>query len=210
MEKMSGIYKTISADATTQISNIMIHNGRNVTAMHGILQLMRLFDSVDEDVIPCWNKSCSPPLAMCTRLTVDRAHKVYDAIANAMNRDGKDGQDSARIFNFFTTITPVSGSPTLALNDIQWVDCFMLQQWLLIRLWVSCLTHDLLAEDSELAFMRPSFSVDIAENVLEQCQRVDTSVLEVHGLGMVSRRLAIPVIPPSGNILALITCGHED
>jgi hypothetical protein len=66
----------------------------------------------------------------------------------------------------------------------------MLQQWLLVRLWVSCLTHDLIATDSELLFTRPLFPVDVAEKVLKQCEKVHTSVLEVHGLGMVSWRLS--------------------
>ena len=53
MEKMADIYNTILADPTTQVNTILVHDGRNATAMHGILQLIKLFDSVDEDVIPC-------------------------------------------------------------------------------------------------------------------------------------------------------------
>ncbi|KAH7121832.1 hypothetical protein B0J13DRAFT_158963 [Dactylonectria estremocensis] len=206
MEKMNDVYKAISANATRKISNILIHDSRNVTAMQGLLQLMRLFDSVDEDVIPCWNRSCSPPLTSCAKLTVDRAHKVYDAIANAMKFGSRQDGDDADMSSFFTTISPVSGSPTPELNDMQWADCFVLQQWLLIRLWVSCLTHDLLNEDSELTFIRPSFSVVIAENVLQQCQRLDASVLEVHGIGMVERIHDIAL----GVVMAIQHCRDTD
>lgn len=181
---MSEIYNAILADATTQVDNILVHDDKNITAMHGILQLMKLFDSIDEDVIPCWNRSCSPPLTTCTRLTVEHAHNVYESISSAMSCDPGNVESNPRFFN---VSTPVSGSSATSLNDIQWVDCFMLQQWLLVRLWVSCLTHDLIAGDSELLFTRPLFPVDVAENVLKQCEKVHTSVLEVHGLGMVSR-----------------------
>ncbi|KAH7019663.1 hypothetical protein EDB80DRAFT_205720 [Ilyonectria destructans] len=206
MEKMNDVYKTIAANATKQISNILIHDSRNVMAMQGLLQLMRLFDSVDEDVIPCWNRSCSPPLTSCFKLTVDRVHKVYDAIANAMKSGSRQDRNDADMSSLFTTVSPVSGSPTMELNETQWADCFVLQQWLLIRLWVSCLTHDLLDEDSELTFIRPSFSVVIAENVLQQCQRLDTSVLEVHGIGMIERFHDIAL----GVIMAIQHCRDTD
>ncbi|KAL2203316.1 hypothetical protein CC79DRAFT_1218163 [Sarocladium strictum] len=184
VEKMSDIYNAILADATTQVDNILVHDDKNITAMHGILQLMKLFDSIDEDVIPCWNRSCSPPLTTCTRLTVEHAHNVYESISNAMSCDSSSVGTNTR---FFDVSTPVSSSSATTLNDIQWVDCFMLQQWLLVRLWVSCLTHDLIATDSELLFTRPLFPVDVAEKVLKQCEKVHTSVLEVHGLGMIER-----------------------
>lgn len=200
---MSDIYNTLLADATTQVTNILVHDGRNVTAMHGILQLMKLFDSVDEDVIPCWNRSCTPPLTACTRLTVERAHNVYESISSAMSCDSSSIVTNVRFFNSFTTTTPASSNSATTLNDIQWVDCFMLQQWLLIRLWVSCLTHDLIAGDSELAFTRPLFPVYVAENVLEKCEKIHQSVLEVHGLGMVSRPpQSVP--PPGGYSLISI------
>src|SRR5688572_19455047 len=105
MEKMSDIYNTLLADATTQVTNILVHDGRNVTAMHGILQLMKLFDSVDEDVIPCWNRSCTPPLTACTRLTVERAHNVYESISSAMSCDSSSIATNVRFFNSFTTTT---------------------------------------------------------------------------------------------------------
>jgi len=73
------------------------------------------------------------------------------------------------------------------LNPSQWADCFVLQQWLLMRMWVSCLTHELLDSRSELIFMRPSFVLDIAEKVVSECLALGIDVLEVHGSGMIER-----------------------
>ena len=40
---------------------------------------------------------------------------------------------------------------------------------------------------SDFPFMRPSFSITIAENVLEEFQQLGQAVLEVHGVGMIER-----------------------
>jgi len=73
------------------------------------------------------------------------------------------------------------------LTMLQWADCFVLQQWLIIRLWVSCLTHDLLNDSSAADFMRVSYAIQIADTVLEWCSLLDQRILEAHGTGMCER-----------------------
>lgn len=183
--KMESIYREIEASATSQISSILVHDDKDVTAMRGLLQLMKLFDSVDEDVIPCWNRSCSITHGTCTKLTTAQVHRVYDAISGAMppipRRTTHSDQDT------LNGAASALGNPSTALNDPQWADCFVLQQWLLIRLWVSCLTHELLDENSSLHFIKPSFAISVAANVWDECRQLETSVLEVHGIGMIER-----------------------
>ncbi|KIW65880.1 hypothetical protein PV04_08096 [Phialophora macrospora] len=186
MVKMEEVYRQIEASSSAGSSNILVHDERDLCAMRALLQLMNLFDSVDEEVIPCWNKTCCSASERCSKFTVDRARKVYDAVTNAMTSLVDDPGESPlgigrspqpQIHRVYKSL----------LNDLQWAYCFVLQQWLLVRLWVSCLTHDLLDDSSELAFLRPSFSMTIAECVLEECQQLGQAVLEVHGVGMIER-----------------------
>ncbi|KEF56361.1 uncharacterized protein A1O9_07942 [Exophiala aquamarina CBS 119918] len=184
LSKMDSIYREIEASATSHISSILVHDDKDVTAMRGLLQLMKLFDSVDEDVITCWNRSCSISHGTCTKLTTVQVQRVYNAISSAMpptsSRTSRSDQN--------TDGASAAPQPTNSiLNDPQWADCFVLQQWLFIRLWVSCLTHDLLDENSSLHFIRPSFAINVATNVWNECRNLETSVLEVHGIGMIER-----------------------
>jgi hypothetical protein len=168
---MKEMYLSTVAEAMSDTHDIYIHDDKDVVAVQGLLQLMRLFDAIDEQVIPCWNRSCAPTLQVCQRLTVHQVEKVYHSVAEAIEPNGS---------------SPWIDKPQ-SLNASQWADCFVLQQWLLMRMWVSCLTHELLDSSSELVFMHPSFVLDIAEKVSSECQALGTDVLEVHGSGMIER-----------------------
>ncbi|KPI39651.1 uncharacterized protein AB675_3410 [Cyphellophora attinorum] len=181
MDRIDDLYRRIDGNATIKISSILVHDSRDVAAMHGLLQLMRLCDAVDEYVIPCWNRTCAPHIETCTKLDVARVSSVYHAIAGAMH------QTKAAIDHDFTDTSAHATTTNPQLNSAQWADCFVLQQWLLVRLWVCCLTHDLLDVASTLPFMKPSFVIDLANQVLAKCQQLDRSLLEVHGAGMAER-----------------------
>lgn len=185
MQRMVDVFRDVASQTTFTSSNIPIYDDRDTLAMQGLLQLMRLFDSVDEAVIPCWNRSCAPPMQSCERLTIHRVALVHHAIANAFSPvDSSIEQQTAA-----TPASPWSRTvdqPMSSLLDVQWADCFVLQQWLLTRLWVSCLTHDLLDENLPEHFMKPTFAVSTAENTLARCSNLGSAVLEVHGNGMVS------------------------
>jgi hypothetical protein len=186
MEKIREIYRQIEASSTPGNSNIVVHDERDLCAMRALLQLMNLFDSIDEEVIPCWNITCCYAPEVCSRFTVDRARTVYDAVTGAMTLLVDDPIETP----FSESRSPKSRIQRFQrslLNDLQWAYCFVLQQWLLVRLWVSCLTHSLLDESSEFHFLRPSFSMTIAEYVLEECEQLGQAVLEVHGVGMIER-----------------------
>jgi hypothetical protein len=168
---MKEMYLSIAAETLSNTSDIYIHDDKDIIAVQGLLQLMRLFDAIDEQVIPCWNRSCAPTLQVCQKLTINQVEKVYYSVAEALESAGS---------------SPWLDKPQ-SLNASQWADCFVLQQWLLMRMWVSCLTHELLDSSSELIFMRPSFVLDIAERVASECLALGTDVLEVHGSGMIER-----------------------
>lgn len=168
---MKGMYLSIAAEAMSDSHDIYIHDDKDLVAVQGLLQLMRLFDAIDEQVIPCWNRSCAPTLQACQKLTINQVEKVYHSVAEAVEPNGS---------------SPWIDKPP-SLNASQWADCFVLQQWLLMRMWVSCLTHELLDSSSELVFMHPSFVLDIAEKVASECMTLGTDVLEVHGSGMIER-----------------------
>lgn len=205
LSKMDGIYREIETAATSEISSILVHDDKDVTAMHGLLQLMKLFDSVDEDVIQCWNRSCSIAQGSCTQLTATKVQRVFNAVSEAMpsSRARHATHPVQNHLNVGSSAEQFSG-PTL--NDPQWADCFVLQQWLLVRLWVSCLTHDLLDENSSLHFMKSEFAVSVAANVWEQCRQLETRVLEVHGIGMIERLFDVAM----GVCMAIEHCKGSD
>jgi hypothetical protein len=140
----------------------------------GLLQLMNIFDSVDEEVIPCLNRSCAPSLQHCQKLSIAKVTMVHNAIVYAL----PGSQPCSR---------PILSSPPAPLTMLQWADCYALQQWLLVRLWVACLTHDMLEDSGVLSFMSHSYAIDIATNMLEWCDRMDRKTLEAHGTGMIER-----------------------
>lgn len=171
VKDMKEMYLSIGAQASSNSHDIYIHDDKDITAVHGLLQLMRLFDAIDEEVIPCLNRSCAPTLQACQKLNIHSVEKVYHSVADALEANQS---------------SPWLDEPQ-TLNPTQYADCFVLQQWLLMRLWVSCLTHDLLDDSSPLVFMRPSFVLDIAERVAKECVALGTDILEVHGSGMIER-----------------------
>lgn len=171
MHDMKEMYLSIGAQAMSKSQGIYIHDDKDIAAVHGLLQLMRLFDAIDEDVIPCWNRSCAPTLQTCQKLTINHVEKVYHSIAEALTGHG-------------TSPWPERSQ---ALTPVQYADCFVLQQWLLMRLWVSCLTHDLLDGQSLSVCIWPSFVLDIAEKVNDECQVIGSDILEIHGSGMIER-----------------------
>jgi hypothetical protein len=192
-EKMAEIYRCALTTEHMSASGIAIHDDKIMSTMLGLQQLMKLFDSVDEQVIPCWNKSCSPSLSNCAQLTVDRVQKVFTSIEDALTLPIEDCCPRNILSHRISHMQNQQSVPKhlLPLADVQWADCYVLQQWLLTRLWVACMTHDALGESSHLAFMRPSYVTLIADRVLDECNRLGDTVLEIHGNGMVSSKRAV-------------------
>ncbi|KAJ9634418.1 hypothetical protein H2204_006243 [Knufia peltigerae] len=187
-ERMAEIYQDVLTAEHKSAGGIAIHDDSVKSTMLGLQQLMKLFDSVDEQVIPCWNNSCSSSLSKCDRLSVDRVQKVFSAIEAALHSPAEDRalRNNLRPGSSMA-LDQNPGSQQHFLTDVQWGDCYVLQQWLLMRLWTACLTHDALSESSDLVFMQPSYATEIADRVLDECNRVGDYVLEVHGNGMIER-----------------------
>ena len=148
---------------------------------------MRLYDTIDEKVISCWNKDCSPSLKKCSYLTTERVCEIYHAIQGAIETTDQrplGPTPAAQALPYLLGTFTFNHQITIS----QWADCFILQQFMLTRLWTSCLTHDLIDEMSDHSFMKPSFAIDIAENAVEECVGIGDAVLEIHGIGMVSTK----------------------
>ncbi|EMC92493.1 hypothetical protein BAUCODRAFT_27768 [Baudoinia panamericana UAMH 10762] len=184
---MSPVLEELQAKASQRSEAIIVHDQRSAPAMHGLLQLIALFESVDAEIVPCFNRSCTPRNQRCMQLTTAVAIKTYDAIKGVIGRpaDRREGQPvcSPRV-NLDITYTTQASSE---LSTSQYADCFTLQQWLLIRLWVACLAHDLLSADESCLVLSPTFPVAIAWDVWSKCNALGEAVLEVHGLGMIER-----------------------
>jgi hypothetical protein len=181
---MQDIVDLIEASTTNNSSGIVIQDERNVALLFGLLHLMKLFDSIDEAIISCWNKSCSSSLQSCAKLDTARVIKVHDAIQRALRvSDQSSGPTASPLTD--SIAGTLNGQGGHKLDQLQWADCFVLQQWLLVRLWASCLTHDLLDETSEMEFLRPSYAATIAHFALQECRQLPLYVLEAHGTGMV-------------------------
>ncbi|KAJ9603251.1 hypothetical protein H2200_012029 [Cladophialophora chaetospira] len=176
MDKTIEIYNQIETRSTAETASILVHDERDLCAMRSLLQLMKFFDSIDEEVIPCLNRSCCRPFRRCSTLTIDRIRKVYDAVTSALETAQSESMPSDKL--------RIRKSQ---LKELQWAYCFILQQWLLVRIWVACFTHELLDETSQFPLMRASFAIAIAENVLEESPQLGQAALEVHGVNMIER-----------------------
>lgn len=139
-------------------SAIIIQDERSESLVSGLLQLTKLLDSIDQDVIPCLNKSCAPTLQSCPKLSRGQVVGVHQAIVYAFNSKEQ----------FPGTNVPAVHQP---LTMLQWADCFVLQQWLIIYLCVSCLTHDPLEDNSAADFIRVQYTIQVANTGLEWCKR---------------------------------------
>ena len=180
------VYRQIEATSTANTSSILVYDDRDLCAMRALIQLVSLFDSLEEGIIPCWNNTCLPATQSCFKFTIDRVRKVYDAVTNA-NTSLVDDSIESPLPDVRSTTHPTLQIQKSLLNDMQRAYIFVLQQWLLTKLWVSCLMHDHIDEASQFPFLRPLFLITIAESVLEESRRLGQAVLEVHGVGMIER-----------------------
>lgn len=61
-------------------SGIVIHDDAEATCLLGLLQLMRLFDAIDEDFLRCWNGQCKNDYGGCRFLREQTAIRIYEQI----------------------------------------------------------------------------------------------------------------------------------
>ncbi|KAN0065515.1 hypothetical protein ACQY0O_001352 [Thecaphora frezii] len=169
----------------------------------------RLFDVVDEKFVDCWNKRC--PGKGCDYLDAERAISLHDAIVSA--EEDPDPRPSTSVGSDFgerggggrvmAINNGLAGTPPMLIKQephgstssysstsdwhkakVQKADVDVTRQWLLNRLWLTCLSHGLLTADSEHPCLRIDYAIDIARETLRVCNALSLRSMEAHGIGL--------------------------
>lgn len=184
--------------------------------MLGLLQLIRLFDAIDEDFLRCWNGQCKNDYGGCRFLREETAVRIYeqinrhDPLAAAETRSAPgfsnamlqhSGQTPGAASSPSDTSAPIapgqqqasvpSWLSTAKLTASQEADILINQQWLQNRLWHLCLSHKLLVPQSEHAALCIYNAITIAENTLRICSKMPLNSIEAHGIGLVEKLYCI-------------------
>ncbi|PWN47697.1 hypothetical protein IE53DRAFT_235554 [Violaceomyces palustris] len=163
---------------------------------------LRLFDAFDEKFVDCWNKQC--PGKGCDYLNTQVALQLHRAISNDQEEsesdshrlrapDDFDGRqrshsDSRRGGVREERMPPVGGAMSQATDwaqaKTQKADVDITRQWLLNRLWLTCLSHGLVSSDSPHECLQVSYAIDIARQTLRVCNSLTLRSMEAHGIGL--------------------------
>lgn len=77
----AGLLESIPSVADSiDTSGIVIHDDAEATCMLGLLQLIRLFDAIDEDFLRCWNEQCKNDSGGCRFLREETVVRIYEQI----------------------------------------------------------------------------------------------------------------------------------
>lgn len=183
------MHEFINNTTNNKISSLIVHDDMDAAGMMGLIQLMQLFDGIDEDVINCWNDRCQAKNGRCRTFDRLRALKIFHT-----QFDVYQSQTSGGV-SYYPLVRPDGTRMSISdLKDGQQADVLITQQWLLNRLWQLCYSHDLLTPDSEHIELRFEYAVAIASSTLEICKSLSLSSMEVHGIGLVRMKLFYPSI----------------
>lgn len=178
------MHEFINNATSNTISSLIVHSDMDATSMMGLIQLMQLFDGIDEDVINCWNDRCQAKIGRCKTFDRLRALKIFKTQVNVYQ-----SQTSGAV-NYYPLVQPDGKQISISdLKDGQQADVLITQQWLLNRLWQLCYSHGLLTADSEHTELRFEYAIAIASSTLEICKSLSLSSMEVHGIGLVRMKL---------------------
>lgn len=200
--KMRIMHESINNATSNKISSLIVHDDMDAAAMIGLIQLMQLFDGIDEDIINCWNDRCQAKSGRCTTFDRLRALKIFQT-----QSDVYQSQISGSV-TYYPLVRPDGKRMSISdLKDGQQADVLITQQWLLNRIWQLCYSHDLLTVDSEHTELRFEYAVAIASSTLEICKSLSLSSMEVHGVGLIEKIYNIAVSAANAHsYLSLTTC----
>ncbi|MCJ1271516.1 hypothetical protein MMC22_011418 [Lobaria immixta] len=200
--KMRIMHESINNATSNKISSLIVHDDMDAAAMIGLIQLMQLFDGIDEDVINCWNDRCQAKSGRCTTFDRLRALKIFQT-----QSDVYQSQTSGSV-TYYPLVRPDGKRMSISdLKDGQQADVLITQQWLLNRIWQLCYSHGLLTVDSEHTELRFEYAVAIASSTLEICKSLSLSSMEVHGVGLIEKIYNIAVSAANAHsYLSLTTC----
>lgn len=151
-------------------------------AIDGLRDMINTFDSVDDVLINCRNKSCDlsrlgtghvSPQRLCLMM---RKYTAPDDVAGPMGTEwpvtrGADGDG-----------LPVMNRKKLAQRS----DILITRQWMRNQLWKVANWHSYLHIGNPEPELRPAFVIEIAKDTLRICGMFSISLMEVHGVGLVS------------------------
>ncbi|KAJ9191640.1 transcriptional regulator family: Fungal Specific TF [Paecilomyces variotii] len=170
------------------VSGIIVHNEKDAAGMMGLALLMEIFDSIDEDIVECWNARCNASKGRCQILDQRKALSMHENLARVSDpsryrsNDWFDPDHSSLLHSAETTRILQS-----FLSETQCADVLVTQKWVQNRIWHLCLTHGLLISDSEHPELRFDFAYSVAERTLDVCRSLRISAMEVHGIGIIEK-----------------------
>ncbi|KAG2184403.1 hypothetical protein INT43_000312 [Umbelopsis isabellina] len=151
---------------------------------------LRLFDSVDEDFVDCWNGHCAGE--KCHKLHANKALSLNSSFDNsevigstkAPNSEQRGSTVSERSAECHGTVDSRTPSRSKRRHtELQRADVEVTRHWLLNRLWYVCLTHGLIAVDTPHSSLQPDYPITIARNMLVICEDLTLISMEANGLG---------------------------
>ena len=144
---------------------------------------LKLFDSVDEDFVDCWNGRCAG--RTCRKLNADKAAKLYHSFME--DYDQQDEQPESVPTPQIAASEEGTGESEYERKKVQKADVNVTRQWLLNRLWLTCLSHGLVSVDSQHAPLQATHAVDIARRTLKIVERLTMPAMEAHGIGFAEK-----------------------
>ncbi|BFZ56002.1 hypothetical protein PYCC9005_003044 [Savitreella phatthalungensis] len=193
------VYELVRQAVLHNASEAFIHDSKGAVALLGLLQLVKLLDCIDDEVIECWSATCATftgdKAEGCGRFDQGRISHIHDRIAVATR--GTDDMQSLETA-LIERVSQIGNSSNVSLESSQHADIYVLQQWLHNRIWSICLSHGLLDDISPDPRLRIDYALQLAETTLQRCLRFKLGDLETHGLGMVRCPL-ITLIPETKN-----------
>ncbi|KAF4556997.1 Hypothetical protein D9617_1g088790 [Elsinoe fawcettii] len=213
IESMHQVYAACTMESSMKASIASLYDSQTAQSTLGLLQLVKILNSIDETISGCLNRSRGC-LKDCRKLSHDLVTRVHADVANVF----KNKMACASFENFLLSRIGKdkfdASSGHAGLSTTQWADSFVLQKWAIIRLWTACITHDLLGV-GQSGILSAEYAVQIAEETIEECHRIGHVALELHGIGMVERLhdiaiavvmsmqwRSIPYEPPDGSLEA--------
>lgn len=168
---------------------MVVYNDKDVSALMGLSVLMKLFHVIADDDIDCWNGTCGASRGLCSKQNASKALSLHEKITRVdcqfhnryydridlddVSSVGEEAGDNSTCFKSHNLIS-------------KYADILITQKWLQNRLWLLCLTHNLLEAESYRSELLFTYAVTLAESTLDICRSLPLSSMEAHGVGLVS------------------------
>jgi hypothetical protein len=175
----------LSSSSHGFLSGMIVFNEKDAAALVGLSALMQLFSAIQNEFIDCWNATCAAARGSCSKSNEGTVLPVYDKLERFQVRHLYNHYDRPVLDD-----QPLDDMTEDVLNGQtivpQHADILVTQKWLQNRLWYLCWTHNLLKVQSPHPELQFDYAVHLAESALVLCQKLPLSLMEAHGVGLVS------------------------